>query len=113
MRSVHLRFSDNTYGLIRQGVRTALEVSVAPFSRMAVRASCFAFLTRSSAYPLLPPRPSTIWRARCGSWARSLKRFSMQADFDTTNRIRRLGLSRRRILLPRGFVDPSCRRHFS
>jgi uncharacterized protein (DUF1778 family) len=35
MRSVHLRFSDHTYGLIQQEAE-ALEVSVAQFSRVAV-----------------------------------------------------------------------------
>ena len=35
MRSVHLRFSDRTYGLIQQEA-DALEVSVAQFSRVAV-----------------------------------------------------------------------------
>ena len=35
MRSVHLRFSDHTYGLIQQEA-DALEVSVAQFSRVAV-----------------------------------------------------------------------------
>jgi hypothetical protein len=35
MRSVDLRFSDNTYGLIQQEA-DALEVSVAQFSRVAV-----------------------------------------------------------------------------
>ena len=35
MRSIHLRFSDNTYGLIQQEA-DALEVSVAQFARVAV-----------------------------------------------------------------------------
>jgi uncharacterized protein (DUF1778 family) len=35
MRSVHLRFSDHTYGLI-QAEADALEVSVAHFARVAV-----------------------------------------------------------------------------
>lgn len=35
MRSIHLRFSDNTYGLIQQEAE-ALEVSVAQFARVAV-----------------------------------------------------------------------------
>ena len=35
MRSVHLRFSDHTYGLIQQEA-DALEVSVAHFARVAV-----------------------------------------------------------------------------
>ena len=35
MRSVHLRFSDHTYGLI-QAEAEALEVSVAHFARVAV-----------------------------------------------------------------------------
>ena len=35
MRSIHLRFSDSTYGLIQQEA-DALEVSVAQFARVAV-----------------------------------------------------------------------------